>query len=165
MLASSSSLKIDDLTPAQFAKFSWWRCDQLYRKHESWGNWGSSLEIYVPIKGVDDDDEEEGRDSEFIVVEGYTVLIPRIKHAERIWIDECIVSKDDKVLTIFLKNLSYAKDWQNPTEDEVFMEMGYMSVCYRVEDEDFYVAAIHHARYVVFSPIAGSRTPGEEETS
>lgn len=36
-MAVEAELKVADLSPEQIAKFSWWRCDQLYEKHESWG--------------------------------------------------------------------------------------------------------------------------------
>jgi hypothetical protein len=37
------NLKVKELTPTQIEKFSWWRCDQLYEKHESWGSWGKTF--------------------------------------------------------------------------------------------------------------------------
>jgi hypothetical protein len=55
---------------------------------------------------------------------------------------------------------SYTDDWQNPTRNEIWLSTGYFAICYRGEGEDFYVAVVYHARYVVPGPLPSG--PGKE---
>lgn len=144
MKASEAELKIANLNPEQLAKFSWWRCDQLYEKHESWGNWGEDLEYHT---------------GQFIDLDGHTVLLPHLPDdLSNLQIDDYLLSADELVLTLFLRDYNFVDDPENPSRwDE--MTSDYMAICYRPEGEKFYVAVVYHSRYIVPGPMRGS--PGQ----
>jgi hypothetical protein len=137
MLVQYANLKIADLTPAQLAKFGTWRCDQFYEKHESYGSWGEDLEVsqeYPELK------------LDFIDVGGFPVLLPRLPDDfASLRIDDWTISKDERVLTLFLTDIRATATYSYPE--------GWVGVCYRVADEDFYVAVVYHARYIVPGPV------------
>lgn len=65
----------------------------------------------------------------------YAVLLPVDRsHHPNITIRRCIPSADDRVLTIFLEDTTYF--------DGMFA--GFMAVCERVLDEDFFLATVYH---------------------
>lgn len=141
MRAKEAELKVADLSSEQIAKFSWWRCDQLYEKHESWGNWGEDLKYHS---------------GQFIDVEGYPVLLPHLPDdLGQLLIDDYSLSADEVVMTLFLRDYSLVDDPENPDDWEE-MTSGYVGICYRPEGEKFYVAVVYHARYVVPGPMKGS---------
>lgn len=140
-MATLAKLGLEDLTPEQIAKFGWWRCDQLYEKHESWGNWQESLKY------------QEGY---LIEVSGHPILLPHLpEDPTKLHVDDYTLSADGVVMTIFLKDFSYIDNAENPSSWDL-MTSGYVAICYRVEGEEFYVAVVYHARYVVPGPMNGS---------
>jgi hypothetical protein len=97
--------------------------DEILEKHEGPWTWGGTLEY-----------------CEFMSICGRYVLLPveRERHAN-ITILRCVVSEDGRSLTVFLKDT---------THDEGAFA-GFVAVCDRFEDEDFYVAVLYHEWYVI----------------
>lgn len=144
MKALEAELKVADLSPEQIAKFLWWRCDQLYEKHESWGNWGSTLEYHS---------------GQFVDIEGHPILLLHLPDdLSNLLIDDYALSADELVMTLFLRDYSFVDDPEN-LDDWDTMSSGYVAICYRPEGEQFYAAVIYHARYIVPGPMKGS--PGQ----
>jgi hypothetical protein len=106
---------------SRVAKFRW---DRIIEKHEGPQDWGYLLkDDYV----------------DFLRVDGFDVLLPvdKEKHAN-ITIDRCIVSNDGKTLTIFLEDTTY----------ETAMFAGYLAVCEKVPEHDWFIAIVYHECWV-----------------
>jgi hypothetical protein len=100
--------------------------DRIIEKHEGPEDWESVLRWYDP---------------EFMEIEGRFVLLPieRDRHSN-ITILRTIWSADGNSLTVFLKDTTYGDDW--------FMS-GYMAVCDRVAEQDFYLAIVYHEWFII----------------
>ena len=144
-MAVEAQLKVADLTPEQLAKFSWWRCDQLYEKHESWGNWESDLQY---------------NSGQFVDIGGKAVLLPHLpEDPSKLLVDDYSLSDDQRVITIFLRDYTFVDDPDNPDRWDD-MSSGYVAICYQPQGESFYVAVVYHSRYVVPGPMKGA--PGSD---
>ncbi len=126
-------MKLADLQPDVIEKLRPWRYDRILEKHEGPFDWGDAFKY---------------EDPEFLEVEGHPVLlpVPRDQHPN-IRILRAISSRDGQSLTLFLKDLTYARD---PT-DEMFSG-GFMAVCDRFPGHDFFVATVYHEWFIVENP-------------
>ncbi len=105
------------------------RWDRIIEKHEGPEDWASVLEWYDP---------------EFMIMEGRPVLLPiERSHHDNITILRTIWSEDGNSLTLFLKDTTYGDDW--------FMS-GYMAVCDRMANQDFYLAILYHEWFIIEPP-------------
>ena len=116
-------MKLSSLPSELLEKISNSRYDQIVEKHEGPWTWDSPLDVY-----------------EFMTTRGRDVLLPvdRERHAN-ITVLRCIVSGDEQSLTVFLTDTTYA--------DDIFA--GFVAVCDRFEDQDFYVAVLYHEWHVI----------------
>lgn len=64
-------------------------------------------------------------------------FFPLTKHVN-IKIDLCVISKDGNTLTIFLKDTSF----------ETGMFAGYLAVCEKVPEQEWFIAIVYHECWV-----------------
>lgn len=116
-------MELSAVYPATLARLKSWRWDRIIEKHEGPESWGSTLAYADP---------------EFMTIGDRAVLLPigRDQHPN-VTILGMIVSDDQRVLTIFLKDTTYVTD----PRDE-FFSAGFVAVCERFPDEEFYVAVV-----------------------
>jgi len=82
---------------------------------------------------------------EFMVINGFDVLLPvDQKHHSNITILRCVISADENMLTIFLKDTTYV---DLPSRE--FSDAGYVAVCERFPSEDFFITILYHEWYMV----------------
>ncbi len=83
-------------------------------------------------------------DPEFMMIEGRPVLLPLERsHHANITILRTIWSVDGNSLTLFLKDTTYGDEW--------FMS-GFMAVCDRIAEQDFYLAILYHEWFIIEPP-------------
>jgi hypothetical protein len=76
---------------------------------------------------------------EFLAVDGMDVLLPVGKENHpNIIIERCIVSKDDKILTIFLRDTTY--------DTGIFA--GYLAICAKVLEQEWFIAIAYHECWI-----------------
>jgi len=123
-------MKLADLDANTLEAIKAVRWDRIIEKHEGPYTWASTLEWHDP---------------EFMMIEGRAVLLPveQSRHGN-ITILRTIWSQDGNSLTLFLKDTTYGDDW--------FMS-GYMAVCDRMADHDFYLAILYHEWFIIEPPI------------
>jgi hypothetical protein len=123
-------VSIGALSPHAIEKIKVYRWDRIIEKHEGPETWESVLKYYDP---------------EFMVINGYNVLLPIVReHHGNITILRCIIGDHEQVLTIFLKDTTYSDD----PEWEKFAA-GFVAVCERVAEEDFFVAILYHEWFII----------------
>lgn len=123
-------MELSAVYPATLARLKSWRWDRIIEKHEGPESWGSTLAYADP---------------EFMTIGDRAVLLPigRDQHPN-VTILGMIVSDDQRVLTIFLKDTTYVTD----PRDE-FFSAGFVAVCERFPDEEFYVAVLYHEWFII----------------
>lgn len=127
-------MQLADLSQETLDKIKSVRWDRIIEKHEGPEDWESVLKYSEP---------------EFILVNDRPVLLPvdRSHHAN-ITILRSIWSVDGQSLTLFLKDTTYYGD--DP------FSAGYMTVCDRIADEEFFLAILYHEWFII------ERSPGFE---
>ena len=82
---------------------------------------------------------------DFIELSGYQVLLP-IEEDRRpnVSVLRCIESKDEKTLTLFLRDTTYI---EQPYREWAWT--GFVAVCDKFEDQDFYVATVYHEWFIL----------------
>jgi hypothetical protein len=122
-------MNLSDLSPATRERLDAWRWDRIIEKHEGPETWGDILRY---------------TDAEFIQIAGRDVLLPLdAEQRPNVTILRTIVSDDGQSLTIFLKDTTFADE-----EYERFTA-GFLAVCDRFPDEDFYVAIVYHEWFII----------------
>jgi len=123
-------MRLADLPPQTLEKTGAYRYDRIVEKHEGPFYWKWLL---------------DSGEAEFLELCGYNVLLPveRERHPN-ITVINCIASADGQSLTIFLKDTTYAPEPQDPMFDA-----GFMTVCHRLPDEDFYLAVLYHEWFII----------------
>lgn len=127
-------MKVSNLPPQTIEKIKSYRWDRIIEKHEGPEDWKSVLKYYDP---------------EFMVINGYHVLlpVPQEQHPN-ITILRCIVGDNGKTLTLFLKDTTYV---DNP-DDEMFFA-GFVAVCGKVPGEEFFIAIVYHEWFITENPL------------
>jgi len=119
-------MKISDLSTETLEKIKLVRWDRIIEKHEGPEDWESVLEYEEP---------------EFIQIEGCAVLLPVDKsHHPNIRVIRSIWSADNNSVTLFLSDTTY--------EDDPFFS-GFMAVCDRLKDEEFFLAILYHEWFII----------------
>lgn len=119
-------MKLADLSTETLDKIKSVRWDRIIEKHEGPENWESVLRYYEP---------------EFLEIEGRWVLLPvEVSQHSNITILRTIWSANGNSLTLFLKNTTY--------DDDPFFS-GFMAVCDKVKDEDFFLAILYHEWFII----------------
>lgn len=117
-------MRLQNLSPELRSQVETMRWDRIIEKHEGPEDWKYLLkDDYV----------------EFLHVDGFEVLLPvdKGKHAN-VKVLRCIVSKDGNTLTIFLEDTTY--------ETGIFA--GYLAVCERLPDQEWFIAIVYHECWV-----------------
>lgn len=122
-------MKLSDLSTETLEKIKPVRWDRIIEKHEGPEDWESVLKYEEP---------------EFIEIEEYSVLLPVDKsHHPNISIIRSIWSADNNSVTLFISDTTY--------EDDPFFS-GFMAVCDRVKDEEFFLAILYHEWFIIERP-------------
>lgn len=119
-------MKLAELSETTLAKIKKIRWDRIIEKHEGPENWESVLKYYEP---------------DFVEINGNWVLLPiEAKNHANITILRAIWSNDGNSVTIFLKDITY--------DDDPFFS-GYLAICDKLKDEDFYLAVVYHEWFII----------------
>ncbi len=123
-------MTLSDLSPdvlQRLRSFSW---DRIIEKHEGPEDWDRVFSYLRP---------------EFLRIDGRDVLLPvdRENHPN-ITVLRCIVSDDGQSLTLFLKDTTLVPD----PRSEKFLA-GFVAVCDRFPDQDFFVAILYHEWFII----------------
>jgi hypothetical protein len=123
-------MKVKDLSSETLQKIKVYRYDRFVEKHEGPFDWEGVLKYYEP---------------EFLEIENRLVSLPLDKsHHTNLTILRTIVDKEDKTLTIFLKDTTYTE-----TPNEEFFMAGFVSICEKVPGEDFFIAILYHEWFIL----------------
>ena len=119
-------MKFANLSPTALEKIKAARWDRIIEKHEGPERWESVLRYH---------------DLEFLEVEGRWILLPidRSSHPN-ITILRSIGSETGNSVTLFLKDTTY--------DDDPFFS-GFIAICDRVKDEDFFLAIVYHEWFII----------------
>ncbi len=119
-------MKFSELPAETVERLKERRYDQIVEKHE--GPWDWEWQI-------------EHDECESIQVGGYFILLPvYLKHHPNITILRVVESKDENVLTIFLKDTTY-------DNDDFFS--GFVAICERFAGEEFFTAIVYHEWFII----------------
>ncbi|MBE9171197.1 hypothetical protein IQ238_28060 [Pleurocapsales cyanobacterium LEGE 06147] len=119
-------MKFADLLSTAREKIKAARWDRIIEKHEGPELWESVLKYY---------------DVEFIEVEGRWILLPvDCSSHPNLTILRSIWSETGNSVTLFLKDTTY--------DDDPFCS-GFIAVCDRVKDENFFLAIVYHEWFII----------------
>ena len=119
-------MKFAELSPEMLEKLKNLRFDRIYEKHEGPWDWDYLLE----------DDYLE-----FIQMSGYDLLLPiDKKHHANITSLRVIPSADGKMLTIFFQDTTFSHD---------SFDSGFLAICEKMPNEDFFVATVYHEWFII----------------
>lgn len=123
-------MKVKDLSSETLQKIKVYRYDRFVEKHEGPFDWEGVLKYYEP---------------EFLEIEGRSVLLPldKERHAN-IKILRTTTDKEDKILTIFLKDTTYSD-----SPDDEFFTAGFVAICDKVPNEDFFITIFYHEWFIL----------------
>jgi hypothetical protein len=117
-------MRLEEVAPEYIKRVAKYRWDRIIEKHE--GPWGWDYFLNANLV-------------EFLSVDGFEVLLPvEKKHHPNITITRCIGSTDRQMLTIFLRDTTY--------DTGIFA--GYLAVCEKVPDQEWYIAIVYHECWV-----------------
>ncbi|TRU85246.1 MAG: hypothetical protein EWV76_14780 [Microcystis novacekii Mn_MB_F_20050700_S1] len=119
-------MKFADLSSTALEKIQAVRWDRIIEKHEGPEDWKSVLRYH---------------DVEFIEVAGRWILLPveRSSHPN-IRILRSVWSESGNSVTLFLQDTTY--------DDDPFFS-GFISVCDKVKDENFFLAIVYHEWFII----------------
>ena len=123
-------MKLSSLPPLVLERVRTHKWDGIIEKHEGPFDYGEFSRFTDP---------------EFMIINGFNVLLPvGREHHPNITVLRCIESADQNTLTIFLKDTTYVK---SPSRE--FLDAGYVAVCDKFPNEDFYIAIVYHEWFMV----------------
>jgi hypothetical protein len=126
-------MKVAELKPESIEKIKAYRWDNFIEKHEGPFLYGNSRRWHH---------------FEFMQIDGYTVLLPvDVSHHLNITIERAAISKDEKLLTIFLKDTTYC---ESPSDEDF---SGVVAIAEKIKGENFYVTVLYHERYMTNNPV------------
>jgi hypothetical protein len=133
-------MKLADLNPQRRAWIRTCRWDRFIEKHEGPWDWAWEFDQ------AEDEGEEEADPPEFINLGGYDILLPVGRsHHPQITPLRIMAGEDGRMLTIFLKDLTWAKYY---ALDHAWSWAGFLAVCDRAPEADWYVAILFHEIYL-----------------
>jgi hypothetical protein len=126
-------MRFSELSPQTLEKLHAYKYDRILEKHEGPFGWEAKLRY---------------DDLELLQADSYSLLLPigREQHPN-ITILRCIVSRDEQVITLFLKDTTFTDD----PEWEKF-SAGRVAVCEKVPGEEFYLATVYHEWFITENP-------------
>ncbi len=132
-------MHVADLPASVIEQIRACRYDRIIEKHEGPEEWDSIFRYdYEP---------------EFLEIDGFFVLLPLGReHHSKITVLRLIVSQDQQVLTIFLKDAWYAEAYNVDPETDMILT-GFLAVCEKFPDADFYLATVYHEWFIVDNPV------------
>ncbi len=137
-------MKFSELSASALQTVKAYEWDSIVGKHEGPWDYGDRLEV----SDFDFIREYGAFELEFINIQGFDVLLPvERQYHQNITILRCIESADGNSLTIFLKDTTYVDNVDNP--EQVFLEAGFMAVCDKCPNENFYIAIVYHEWWMV----------------
>lgn len=89
--------------------------------------------------------------AEFLMVDGQAILLP-IAHEDgfdKITVNRCIASADGNNITLFLRDRFYSDAYEVDEEREKWFYEGFVAICERFEQENFFIALVYHSYYIV----------------
>ncbi|CAN5832566.1 hypothetical protein BH20ACI4_BH20ACI4_28950 [soil metagenome] len=120
-------MKFADLDNQTIESLKVRRYDRIVEKHEGPERWKWQI---------------EHGECEFIKAGEHFILLPiYLEQIPNITILRVIESKNDKSLTVFLKDTTYYGD------DD--FSSGFMAVCEKFEGEDFFTAIVYHEWFII----------------
>lgn len=123
-------IRLKNLSKDTIEKIKSYRFDRIIEKHEGPEDWSSMIKYHHP---------------EFIEINKKPVLLPiDQEHHENITILRTITDKEEKTITVFLKDTTYVED----PEDEYF-QAGFVAICDKVPDEEFFIAILYHEWFII----------------
>jgi hypothetical protein len=123
-------LKINKLSKNAIEKIKSCRYDRIIEKHEGPERWDSVLEFYQP---------------EFIEIDGKPVLLPiDQEHHKNITILRSAIDREEKTLTVFLKDTTYVE-----RQEDEFFSAGFVAICDKVTGEEFFIAILYHEWFII----------------
>jgi hypothetical protein len=123
-------IQLKNLTKDTIDKIKSYRYDRIIEKHEGPEQWSSVIEYHNP---------------DFIEIDKKPVLLPIDQEQHRnITILRTITDKEEKTITVFLKDTTYVEE----PEDEWFMA-GFVAICDKVLGEDFFIAILYHEWFII----------------
>lgn len=124
-------MRLAELPPAVLEQIRRCRYDRIIEKHEGPERWESVLEYYEP---------------EFLTLAGREVLLPVGPESRpNISVLRAIVSGDDAVLTLFLRDTTYGEEWH---------DCGFLAICEKFPGQEFYLATVYHEWFVIDNALA-----------
>ncbi|SRR5258708_1745916 len=123
-------MKLAEVPPQILERLKTLCYDRIIEKHEGPFGWSWVLEDY---------------ETEFISIDGRDVLLPiESEQLPNIEILRCVVSNDEKTLTIFLMDRTFVSD---PKYEK--FDAGRLAICQKVAGMEFYIAVVYHEWFVV----------------
>jgi hypothetical protein len=119
-------MKFANLKSETIAKLKTRHYDRIVEKHEGPWDWEWLI---------------EHGECEFIQASEHFVLLPvYLEQHPNIRVLRVVESKDDKTLTVFLKDTTY--------DDDDFFS-GFVAVCERFTNEEFFTATVYHEWFII----------------
>ncbi len=119
-------MKLTQLPETTLSKIKTVRWDRIIEKHEGPEDWASVFRYSEP---------------EFMQIEGRWVLLPVDSSShDKITVLRTIWSEDSNSVTLFIKDTTY--------DDDPFFS-GFLAVCDRLVEEDFYVSIVYHEWFII----------------
>jgi hypothetical protein len=147
-------MRLANLSTATIATIKEMRYDCIVEKHEGPETWKWHLNSQDPemiaqreqYKSVGVE-WEPASDAEFMEINGHAVLLPvSADHHPNITILHHFLSQDETQMVVYLKDTTYG--------DSAF-EAGFVAICNRFSNENFYVARFYHEWFIIdYDPLA-----------
>ena len=123
-------IQLKNLTKDTIDKIKSYRYDRIIEKHEGPEQWSSVIEYHHP---------------EFIEINGKPVLLPIDQEQHRnITVLRVITDKEEKTMTVFLKDTTYVEEPENE-----WFAAGFVVICDKVPGEDFFIAILYHEWFII----------------
>jgi hypothetical protein len=140
-------MKLADLSEATRQKIAKVRWDRIVGRHESPWDWhclvDDESEPFIFANRPDYSPFTRNLDDvpEFLTIDERPVLLPiPRKYHSNIEIGRTIWSADGNSVTIFLTDTTFGNDWS---------DMGFLAVCDKVAEEDFWLTILYHEWCVI----------------
>jgi hypothetical protein len=140
-------MKLADLSEEKRQKIAKIRWDRIIEKHEGPEDWSclvaddSDRVVFVNRPEYDPFTRQIEDVPEFLIIDDRPVLLPiPRKYHPNVAICRTVWSVDGNSVTIFLKDTTFGSDW---------FEIGFLAVCDKVADENFWLTILYHEWFVI----------------
>lgn len=134
-MSEGEILKVADLSAAVRERILSCRYDSIVEKHEGPLDWEWRL----------DPGDSEFPPADFLLIAGQNVLLPigRDHHANVTPL-RWFFSEDREQFVVFLKDTTFVE-----TSDDEFFSAGFVAICEKFPEENFYLATLYHEWFMV----------------